>query len=454
MKRNQFLIVVLIAAAFLGCSSQMNRKAARIEGQVTVADSVDATHNFSGIELTIIKKDSSNADADTLFNATTDSSGSFSGRAFFDSKGQYPLIVSRHDKNLGRVGVLLADNDTLKITGQLPDIEQTISISSREHDAMQVYQRVDRTFQRVAQFANAGRLKGDSLQHELKKISDLFWEVHNEKDGTIASELAARRSIQLLQGWNNKLMMGRIRKIQNNDQLSDLGATYGKNYIASTRGLSPALSYLDTLANITEDPDKKMRIDMEHIKLLYDSARVDAAKEKLKTFKEQFPDNKTAEKWAESISYDLNYLSPGDAIPDFEFTDNGETISRDSLMGTPYILEITMLSNPLYQEQFDRTVVIHSLYKNYGLQVITIPLDRSQVTINAFFDERVKPWPVADAKAFDRKKLLDKFNIHLIPTRFLIDKKGNIVRKYVGKEYQDVIQGIQTIIKQDKEPAS
>lgn len=454
MNTKYIVILALLVVFSWGCSNKPNRKQALVKGKITVADSVDATHDFSGIGLTVIRKDSSNAQPDTLFNAVTDTSGTFSGMATFQEKGQYPLIISRNDKDLGRVGILLADKDTVNIEGQLPALDKTLSVTSHEHAAMQVYNRVNRSFQRVAQYAQAGKIKGDTLQQELQKMSDLFWEVHQQDPQTLASELAVRQAVRLLQGWNNKEMMKRIRSVQDNDRLSDLGATYGKDYIASSQGLAPAIAYLDTLSRITEDPDQRMQIDMENIKLLYDSARVDAAKQRLKKFKKQFPNDKSAQKWAKSISYDLNYLSPGDSIPDFEFTENGKTISRDSLLGTPYILEITSLTNSLYQNQFDRTVVIHSLYKSYGLQVVTIPLDQSQVTVNAFFDERVKPWPVADAKAFDRKKLLDKFNIRLIPTRFLIDRNGKIVRKYVGQEYQDVIQGIQTIIKQDKEPAS
>jgi thioredoxin-related protein len=83
------------------------------------------------------------------------------------------------------------------------------------------------------------------------------------------------------------------------------------------------------------------------------------------------------------------------------------------------------------------------------LEVVTLPLDENQVTVDAFFEERVKPWPVADAKAFDRQELLKKFNIRMIPTRFLIDEDGQIIRKYVGNEFDDVIQGIQKIINKD-----
>jgi glutathione peroxidase-family protein len=194
-----------------------------------------------------------------------------------------------------------------------------------------------------------------------------------------------------------------------------------------------------------------MRVKMERIKLLYDSARVEQAKKLLNDFEQNYRDNENAQSWADAISYDLNYLSPGDTIPSFSFQVNGNTFSRDSLKGTPYILEITTLANRLYQEQYDRTVAIHSLYKNFGLQVITIPLDNSQVTVDAFFEARgIKPWPVAPAQAFDRQELLELFNIRVIPTRFLIDREGKIIRKYVGREYTDVIQGIQSIIKQDK----
>ena len=109
----------------------------------------------------------------------------------------------------------------------------------------------------------------------------------------------------------------------------------------------------------------------------------------------------------------------------------------------------------MYQNQFDRSVVIHSIYKTHGLQFVTIPLDTSQVTVDAFFQERVKPWPVAVAQAFDQEKLLKEFNIQVVPTRFLINREGEIVRKYVGREFDDVIQDIQTITKnKGKEPAS
>jgi hypothetical protein len=450
MKINWVVTVILIIGIIgWGCSTGSDQKQAHISGKFSGINSIAG--EFSGIELTIIKRDSANADPDTLFNAHTDTSGAFSGIATFPEKRQYSMLISRDDQELGQMGIILADGDSVRIEGDLPTLEESISISSREHDAMTRYQRLNRNFRRITQAAHSGQLTGDSLRQQLRNWTDIYWEVYENSKGTIASQLSARQSINILQGLDNEEMMKRIRVVQENDELVDLGATIGKNYIANDHGLEPALAYLDTLSRITEAQDKAIQIDMQRIKLLYDSAHVDAAKEQLDLFKEKYPDDESSKEWVESISYDLNYLSPGDSIPDFQFSQNGKIISRDSLIGSPFILEITRLSNQLYQNQFDRTVIIHGIYKSYGLEVVTIPLDESQVTVDSFFDERVKPWPVADVQAFDRQKLLKEFNIKLIPTRFLIDREGKIVRKYIGNEYEDVIQGVQRIIEKDKD---
>ncbi|MDZ7680589.1 MAG: hypothetical protein U5J63_02480 [Fodinibius sp.] len=96
--------------------------------------------------MTIFKRDSANADADMLFHSLTDTTGKFAGTAAFDEKRRYPMIISRNQQNLAQVGIILADGDSVQISGQLPDLGATISISSREHDAMEQYQRVFKTF--------------------------------------------------------------------------------------------------------------------------------------------------------------------------------------------------------------------------------------------------------------------------------------------------------------------
>lgn len=437
-----------------GCNPQDEQKQTHITGSFTVADSLDSSGDYSGIGVTVIHRDTSREEADTLFHAVTDTGGHFSGTAVIERRDRYPVTVTRNERTLGQINVILADGDSVRITGELPDLSRTVSVTSREHEAQNVFERVEKNYNRVAQYAQAGLLTGDSLRAELEKWSGMFWDVYRDNKGTLAGDRAAAESIRLLNGWKNDEMMEKIRAVQHEDGLVDVAATYGKNYIAGERGADAAVAYLDTLIGLTDDEDRRMQISMEQIKLLYDSAHVDQAQQRLTDFQTAYSERETAAEWAESISYDLSYLSPGDSIPAFEFSDNGRLISRDSLLGTPYILEISTLAHPMYQDQFDRTVVIQSIYKNFGLEVITIPLDQSQITIDAFFEERVRAWPVSQAGAFDRDELLERFNVRRIPTRFLVDREGKIVRKYVGREYQDVIKGIQTLTNQENEPAS
>lgn len=434
------------------CSNTSQQPKAIVKGKITVDSTVDSSGDFSDIAVTITHKDSAGAQSDTLFHALTDSLGNFQGTAHFNDRGVYPMHITRYGNRIANSALVLADQDTITITGELPDFNKNHTIKSHENTAMDELNRVQRSFNRVALYIQAGKIKGDSLKMELDKWSNLFWSVYQDNKNTLAGRQAIVQSLNLLQSWNGPKMMKRIRAVQDQDDFADIAARYGTDYLSKSKGLEPTLHYLDSLQTITDDNDQSMRIAMEKIKLLYDSARVKTAANQLASFKKTYANQKAAKQWAQTIGFDLANLAPGDSIPNFSFTTlKGQTIARDSLLGHPYILEISYLSNDLYKEQFDRTLAIYYIYKNFGLNVVTIPLDDSQVTINAFFDERAKPWPVAKADAFDKQKLLKRFNVTNVPTRFLVNSQGRIVRKYVGPEFDDVIRGLRKVIKQTKE---
>lgn len=448
-------LLIACVLSVSACSSPRVQHSAYVGGTITVADSIDSSRDYSGIEVTIIKKDSARSDADTLFHQTTDASGRFSGTARFPENRFYTLMVARNQRRLGQASVILAQNDSVRVEGVLPDLQNSIQIKSYEHDALERFRRLNRGYQRVSRYIRSGALRGDSLITEIDKWAGLYWDLFEKEKGTVAGRMSAVESIRLYGIIDGNKMMSKLRQVHDDDELASVAAQYGKEYLAKSKGLEYTLKYLDTLQTMTEDTLANMSIRQERIKLLYDSARINQAKDQLAAFKKEYNLGQSTRNWVESIEYDLTYLSPGDTIPSFAFKNNDKTISRESLRGTPYILEITLLSNKLYQSQYDRTFVIHNIYKNFGLQVVTIPLDQNQVTIDAFFEERNKAWPVASADDFERKEVIEKFNIRLVPTRFLVDKNGKIVRKYIGEEYQDVIQGIQTLINtEEEEPTS
>ena len=453
MKSTQTLFTVFLTALFVvACSSEPDQKQTHIEGQITVDSEIDPYGDFSGIELLVAFQDREGELRDTLFHSVTDSLGNFSGTATIDERSIYPVVVSRGGNIVGVINMVLADSDSIEFNAELPDLPNTATVSSRENDAYEVYERLERSFNRVALFINAGRIGSDEVEDELQKWSDLYWSLYEDRHGTLAAENSASSSLSLLQGWNDELMMQRVDTLLTKDQyLPETARQLALQYHADSEGLDRALSFLDELEQLSTSDLESQRLKMQRIEILYDSARTEEATEHLNRFKADFADNEAAMEWADNITYDLDMLSPGQPFPDFELeTTTGDVVSNESLKGSPFMIEITRFDNPLYQEQFERTIAIHQIYNSFGLEVVTVPVSTSQTALDAFFDERSRLWSVVQPGTFDAEEFLDLYNVNQLPTRFLINDNGEIIRRYIGTEYDDIVRGLQQILTQQE----
>ncbi|MEQ8523409.1 hypothetical protein [Gracilimonas sp.] len=440
----QFALYLLVAASILiaACSNEPKPLQTVVKGNISVADSIDSSGDFSGIEISIIVRDSSDAFSDTLFNEQTDASGSFMGTVQFPEKRYFRMFISRNGTNLGNLGVILAENDTVTLNAELPGLDQTLTLSSREHNAMNTFLRVDRGFQRVGAFARSGAIPDSQMLDEVKKWSDLYWEVFEKNPNTIASYLAAEKSAGIVSSFDQEKMLDRIDAALPADYMISVALNIAKPYIAQSRGFEATSDYLDSLVQISANESVQEAIKRDKIMMYFDSSRVKEAKTLLAKYEEQYSSSES-KKWARRIRYDLNYLAPGVLIPDFSFiTMEGDTVSNTSLAGDVYILEISPFANPEYQNDYDRTLIINEIYKNYGLKIFTVPLDESPLTVEGFFEERRKAWSVAELGSFDVQDMIQKFNVVQVPTRFLIDENGVLIRKYERGEFEEVIQGL------------
>ncbi len=453
MKLYKLLFLAVLVIGGVACSSKPKPLHTVVKGKITVADSLDASNDFSGIGLTILDRDSSNTLTDTLFHEVTALDGTFEGAVQFPDKKYYTLVISRNNRNLGNTGVILADNDTLSITAELPDLNKTLSLDSREHEAMQTFARVEKSFQRIRAFAQSGVLADSQLVDELKKWSGLYWEVYEQHPNSIAAYLAAEKSAGLLNTWNQEEMLKKIDEALPEDYMISVALNLAKPYIAQTKGFDAASSYLDSLAQIAISETAEEVVKRNKITMYFDSSRVKEAKQLLSKYESEFT-SPASKKWARRIRYDLNYLAPGVEAPDFSFvTMSGDTISNQKLHGNVFILEISSLANAEYQNDYDRTMIISEIYKNYGLKIFTIPLDQSELTVEGFFEDRRKSWSVAKLGSFDVQDIIRKFNVVQIPTRFLIDENGVVIRKYERGEFEDVIQGLSKAFRNVKTPS-
>ena len=448
-----FLVAALIVIA-AACSRNNADEQPRtwIAGKITVDSTLEESGNFSDIELLSVIR-TPDEDRDTLFYAVTDSSGSFSGEAIFPARSIYPLLISRNQNTFGILNVVLANGDTMQISAELPNINQTAEIVSEEQEVLQIYNRVDRAFNRVARFINAGAFPADSIDGELLKWSDIYWEVFEEHIGSYGAKLAGESAVSVLAGVNDSLLIERANAVmQNYDRLLPGTRSLLIEYYTQTEGLDRAVAFLDTLDMKPTQLSEQIALDMERIELLYDSSRVDRAGSLLNQFREQYSEYGSAMEWAENISYDLEFLAPGYPFPELRLMlSNGDSLNTSNLERTPYLIEITRLDNPLYQQQFDRTLAIHQIYSNFGLQIVTIPLGATEVMLNAFFEERPRLWKVVQPNSFDSDTMLELLNINRVPTRFLVNGDGTIIQRYVGTEYDNIVRGLQQITNQNEE---
>lgn len=452
MKIKTFWLAIAAFIMLVNCGNGTEKGTAEVNARITVADSVDATGNYSGIQLLILDFSKGNDQIDTLFISKTDTSGFLSGKVKVPAQGLYPLVISRNGVNLMRSQVLLATNDTLSISGELPGIAGNFKVDSREERAVQVFKRVDTGFSRVLIYIRGGAIADSLVSNEIHKWSDLYWDVYKEYPGTIAANLGAKQSIRILKGFNDDLLLERMNESLTTDQMITNAADFGRKFIAEKKGLKASMDFVDSLKGLTKNKDVLQALDRVEIVSYYDSSKVDKSVELLNKFKSRYKSDEVAMEWADKLGYDLTYLSPGKKMPHFEFVSfSGDSISTESLIGTAYILEISSVTNQMYQTQFDRALVIHQLYRNSGLHFYTIPLDKSEITANAFFEERNYPWPVAKPGNFDVKNIIDTLNITIIPTRFLVDENGVISKKYVAEDFDDVLEGINKILNKNNQ---
>ena len=446
MKNIGYLISFLLIIG-LSCAKSPKILETQFSAHITVADSIDNTGDYSGFEFLVFNRQNLNDPIDTLFFGQTDTTGFLEGVISFDAPGAYPVQLVRNGRSLASLRFLLADEDTITFTAEFPGLTQTLEIDSREQRAMKLYDRVDANFKRVNLYIQTGRLPVDKIQSELRKFADLYWDVYESERRTYASKIAFENAITLLEGIAPDEMISKINSSFDEEYAYAMAVTLGKKYIATKKGFKATIAYLDSVKTLSSDEEVHAVFERAKIKLHLDSLYIEEAKTKLNRYERKYEDNENYSFWFKNIRFELYELTPGLPVPEFEFiTSEGDTVNNTSLLGNPYILEFTLMANPLYQQQYDESTVIFQLYNSEGLQYFTIPFDESVNTVIAFFEERDRFWSLADPPSFNKQEMIDKFNIQFYPTRILIDSEGNIVRKYIGEEFEGIIPGITEIL--------
>jgi len=117
--------------------------------------------------------------------------------------------------------------------------------------------------------------------------------------------------------------------------------------------------------------------------------------------------------------------------PDFTLTDlEGNSLTLSQFKGKVIILNFWATWCPPCRREIPDFVELYEKYKDEGLLIIGVSLDRDGKRLVRQFSQEYKiDYPIVFA---DSKVTRDYGGIRAIPASFIIDKEGSIKEKYVG----------------------
>lgn len=110
----------------------------------------------------------------------------------------------------------------------------------------------------------------------------------------------------------------------------------------------------------------------------------------------------------------------------------GEKISTEQLRGKVVMVNFWATSCVTCVKEMPELVATYDKYKDRGLEFVAVAMqyDRPDYVLN-FTEQRKLPFKVALDSSGDIARQFG--DVTLTPTTFLIDKDGNILKKYVGE---------------------
>lgn len=127
----------------------------------------------------------------------------------------------------------------------------------------------------------------------------------------------------------------------------------------------------------------------------------------------------------------------GNAAPDVTYhTLDGRDLTTDSLKGKVVLVKFWATSCVTCVQQMPGTAEVFETYAPKGYEVIAVAMDYDPIDyVKHFTDTRKLPFTVAHDASGDIARAFG--NVQLTPTAFLIDKKGRIVKRYLGNYDKD-----------------
>jgi hypothetical protein len=418
----------------LACTQEVTQfePTSHLDGVITVNAAIDSTGDYSGIE--VIVTDGNENGPDTLGYAVTNMDGRFAMDVAAADRGIFPLVLKRGAAVLSVSQLVVAPSDTAHVTAELPLGERIPMVRSNENSGWVAFRNADLTHnERVTQLMSQGSATSDQLGRAIELAAEVLWSIRSSYPGTMAADLASAKSVVMLDGWNDSLLVARLGELD--PSASGFAEAVQAGGRAETRlhGIESGIALLHQKQMLATNQESKASIQREITQAYLDVGRKEDAISAAESLKVANPNSPWAE-WAERAQYEANNLLPGAVAPSFTLATNvGGVVALDSLAGNLVVLDFWSPRDRQAALDIPEIArVVESDGWSQGLAWISVALEPDQDLYEAFFEGRTVPGIHIRDTYETIQDLITRYNVEIVPTRYLIGKDGRIIEKYAG----------------------
>ena len=429
---HQAALYGMIAVSGLTCaqaeqSTSPQQVQSFFEGTLTIRAEVDPSTDYRGFEVLVARDNK--GEPDTLGYAATDSTGYFSMQVNAPERGIYRLIISRLNQIQASGQIAIAEGDSASMAAAFPLRGRSLRIRSPENASIQAYQNIRAQHeQALVELVQSGEYEEEQVRSRIAQTTMILWDLQQTFPNSMGAELAAAEAIMLGTGWQDSIVVARMRGLSASNSRYGNAARAARQAEARLAGQAAALALLDDLAERAETPAQRAEIASERVIARMDSMEFESALALTQSMQEEFEDTQWAT-WAERAGYEIQNLLPGMQAPAFAVRDaGGDSLRLRDLSGKHVILEFYRPEDDLYQRELPGRNDILEVFGSERVEIVSISMQPDTLVNEAFFEERIVP----GRHVYGGQDIARTYNINVLPTRYLIDPKGVLVNKYVG----------------------
>ncbi|MFD3446155.1 thiol-disulfide oxidoreductase ResA [Microbacteriaceae bacterium 4G12] len=135
---------------------------------------------------------------------------------------------------------------------------------------------------------------------------------------------------------------------------------------------------------------------------------------------------------------DKEKVQIGKQAPNFQVTDmNGKQISLRDLRGKGVFLNFWGTWCEPCEKEMPYMNELYATYKKKGVEIIALNADETNLAVKNFVAQYGLTFPVAIDKGQD---VLNTYGVGPLPTTFLIDKDGKVVKRITGTQTKEQLE--------------